>query len=94
MSQKKQVLVIKVNNSSVGLELVKEGKVVDQRKWEDIENTSTKLLKEIDSFLAENELTIQDIKRVEAKIDKKQKFTLARIVKIVVATLNYSLNGK
>ncbi len=89
-------LIIKISRENdIILELIKsEDKkrvILDSLQWEDQGDTSTELLGQIDTFLQKNELQINDLEKVEAKIDEGQKYTLARIVKIVTETINYCL---
>ena len=96
MKNKKQyILVIKIVDNTIILKLNNGKQTVDELKWDDANNnTSKELLKRIDKLLKTNELTIEELNKVKTDIDKKQKFTLARIVQIVAETINYSLSQK
>ncbi len=96
MKNKKQyILVIKIVDNTIILKLNNGKQAVDELKWDDANNnTSKELLKHIDKLLKNNKLSIGDLNEIVTKIDEKQKFTLARIVQIVAETINYSLSQK
>ena len=96
MKNKKQyILVIKIVENTIILKLNNGKQTVDELKWDDAnDNTSKELLRQIDKLLKNNKLIINDLEKVETDIDEKQKFTLARIVQIVTETVNYSLNQR
>ncbi len=91
MKIKQYILIIKIVDNTIILKLNNGNQTVDELKWDDANNnTSKELLKQIDKLLKNNELTIGELSKVKTGIDEKQKFTLARIVKIVAETINYS----
>ncbi len=96
MKNKKQyILVIKIVENTIILKLNNGKQTVDELKWDDAnDNTSKELLRQIDKLLKNNKLVINDLEKVETDIDEKQKFTLARIVQIVTETVSYSLNQR
>lgn len=98
MKKSKNILVIKIVENDIVLELVKvidskseEVKIIDSLQWGDDGNTSKELLRKIDEFLQKNDLVVQDLLEVKTDIDKNQKYTLARIVQIIAETINYCL---
>lgn len=95
MKNKQYILMIKIIDNTIILKLNNGNQIIDKLKWDDAnDNTSKELLKQIDKLLKSNKLTINNLDKVKTEIDKKQKFTLARIVKIVAETINYSLSQK
>ncbi len=94
MKNKKQhILAIKIVDNTIILKLNSGNQMIDELKWDDANNnnTSKELLRNIDQLLKNNELSIGDLNEVVTEIDKKQKFTLARIVQVIAETINYSL---
>ena len=98
MEKRKSILVIKIVEKDIVLELVKvidsgnkKVKMIDSLQWGDDGNTSKELLAKIDEFLQKNNLVVQNLLKVKTDIDKNQKYTLARIVQIIAETINYCL---
>ncbi len=93
MKNKQYILIIKIVDNTIILKLNNGNQTVDELKWDDANNnTSKELLKRIDKLLKNNKLTIGKLNKVKTDIDKKQKFTLTRIVQIIAETINYSLS--
>ena len=51
------------------------------------------ILREIDNLLRLKNKQITDLEKVKTEIDQRQRYTTARIVKIIAATLNLSLQA-
>jgi hypothetical protein len=86
-------LIIGTRKEIIFLELKKEVNdiIIDRNEWSNDSGSSDQLLKRLDSFLAKNKTAVQNLSVVETKIDEKQKYTLARIIKAVANTINYCL---
>ncbi len=94
--KKQQKLIIGVENEIIFIELYENidiDEVIDREEWRNDGSSSEQLLKKIDIFLKQNNTRINNLTEVLVRIDEKQKYTLARIIKTVVNTINYCLKN-
>ncbi len=91
--KKQQKLIIGVEGERAFLELQEENDntLIDRNDWRNDGSSSEKLLEKVNIFLLKNKLKVTELSRVETRIDEKEKYTLARIIKTVANTMNYCL---
>ncbi len=84
-------ILIKINHPQVVVCLRDSSeKERDQTAWEDQNNLSVRLLGEIDELLRKNDLSVQDLEKVEVETEEKS-FTSARIARVTAAGINFCL---
>ena len=103
MNDNNKTLVIGVKDEIISLKLRNYNRennndakyrIIDKTEWEnDDGSTSEMLLKRIDTFLKKNTIEVDQLLKVETTIDRNQKYTLFRIIKIVTKTINYCLRS-
>ncbi len=86
----KKYLQITIRHPEISLELRNEQKMIDQAKWQDGNDTSLKLLSEIDRLLEKNRLRIQEIEKMTLSSDQSS-YTASRIARTVAKTINFCL---
>ena len=90
---KKYLLNIKIINNNVVLSVSDTEVRFKKLKWDNQRDLSEKLLKKIDLLLGKNDLTINDISKINFS-GKECGFMTEQIGKITANVLNFGLNLK
>ena len=83
-------LEIEVVDKKISLILKKGDKIKDKITWEDENNLSLSLLKNLDKILSENKISAMDLNKSDVKIISAGLST-ERIIETVSETVNYCL---
>lgn len=83
-------ILIQVQNREIVLALNEDDKTVDRIAWQDENNLSLSLLKNLDKLLSRNKIKAMDLKKSEVKI-KKAGLTTRRIIETVLKTFDFCL---
>jgi len=83
-------LEVNVERLAISMILEENGKIVDKIIWQDENNLSLLLLKNLDKILNRNKIKITDLEKSEVKI-KKAGLTTRRIIETVSKTFDFCL---
>jgi len=83
------ILEIVIEENNIVLLFEKDGKVIDEKKWNEKNDLSRRLLSEIDRMQKNNKTAID---KVEVVSDISEKFTTVRIAKTVAKAFNFAIS--
>ncbi|HAI74409.1 MAG TPA: hypothetical protein DCS28_02045 [Candidatus Moranbacteria bacterium] len=86
-------IIIEIKNKITKLLLKKDQKTVDEIIFLPEQNISQKLLPFFDEILKKNNLTVEDIKKIEVETDLGDSYTSRRIAEAVKNVFDWVKNG-
>lgn len=86
-------LIIELEGDDIKLVLKDGRKVIGEANWEGQNSLAERLLPEIDRLLKKNQVSKEQVTKVQTKIGKLAGVTSARIVETVAKSWNAAISG-